>query len=81
MTENYNDYIEQDKSYFIDTIKKMHKNYKNTNKEIVNSKHIAKHPNGITNIAFYDVKKNLVAQYNNVSEVHKNGTSQIFYRL
>lgn len=80
MQKNF-DYIEQDKNYFAKTIVQMHEKLKKSKKAVSSSKHIAKHPNGITNIAVYNVESDLVTQYNNVSEDNKRGTSQITYKV
>lgn len=75
------EYILQDKEYFKKIIKKMIKTLNGSKKEIDGSSHMAKHPNGMVNMAKYDAKTNAITQYNNVSENNTQGTSTIKYDL
>lgn len=78
---NEEDYILQDKEYFVKVIKEIIKTIKGSKKEIDGSEHSAKHPNGVINIAKYDAKTNTILQFNNVSEENPKGTSRLKYKL
>ncbi len=75
------EYILQDKEYFKKAIKQMIKTLDGSKKEIDGSNHMAKHPNGMVNMAKYDAKTNTITQYNNVSKDNVKGTSIIKYSL
>ena len=73
--------ILEDRDYFKGSIRNALKLISGTKKDMGGSKLVAKHPNGIVNIAKYDAKTNMVIQYNNVSTVNKKGTSILIYKL
>lgn len=79
--ENQEQFILEDKKYFKETIAELINLVKFKNKEIDTTKHVAKHPNGETNVAFYDPKTGLITQYNCVTEENPKGTSILIYKL
>lgn len=75
------EYILEDRNYFKKIIKEMIKTVGGSKKDIDGSEHMAKHPNGIVNMAKYDAKSDTITQYNNVSKTNTKGTSIFKYPL
>ena len=74
-------YIIEDKEYFIQAIKELLNLCKEKDIDFGKTKHVAKHKDGIVNIAHYNQKTGVITQYNNVSPENPKGTSVLIYKL
>ena len=81
LKEKKKNYILEDKEYFKNAVLEL-KNFCEKNKvEISKTTHEAIHPNGEKNIAIYDPIKDIITQYNCVSDENPEGLSKLEYKV
>lgn len=79
--ENNEKFILEDKKYFKQAIFELLELSKIKHIPIDKTKHVAKHSNGTTNIAFFNPETDIITQFNDVSEKSPNGKSVLKYKL